>query len=117
MSRFTNKFNKSKKFNIDTTGFEYVSLEELYHTHGAEMVYPLTAVYINRKSAYGDAPVFATNDYFVNVPAHMLDTVEEILADEVAIEDINNSSVGFVIYTYHSDRYNRDCYGVNFVDM
>ena len=117
MSRFTNKYNKGKKFNIDTTGFEYVSLKELYCTYGEEMVYPLTAVYINRKSLYGEAPVFATNDCFVNVPSYMLDIVKDILSDEEAIEDINNAKVGFIIYTYHSDIYNCDCYGVNFTDM
>ena len=117
MSRFTNKFNKGKKFNIDTTGFKYVSLEKLYCANGEEKVYPLTAVYINRKSSYGDAPVFATDNCFVNVPSYMLDTVNDILADEEAIEDINNAKVGFTIYTYHSVRYNCDCYGVNFADM
>ena len=117
MSRFTNKFNKGKKFNIDTTGFEYVSLEELYCANGKEMVYPLTAIFINRMSLYGDAPVFATDKCFVNIPSHMLDTVNDILADEEAIEDINNAKVGFTIYRYHSERYSRDCYGVNFEDM
>lgn len=117
MSRFTDKFNKGKKFNIDTTGFEYITLENLYCTHGAEMIYPLTAIYINRKGIYGDAPVFATNDCLVNIPSHMLEIAEEILSDEEAIEDINNNNIGFTIYTYHSDTYNLDCYGVNFVDM
>lgn len=117
MSRFTNKYNKGGKFNIDTTGFKYVSLEKLYRAHGEETVYPLAAVYINKKSSYGEAPVFVTHECFVNVPSHMLDTVKDILADEEAIEDINNGRVGFTIYTYHSDRYNRDCYGVNFADM
>lgn len=114
---FASRFNKSRKFDVDTTYFEYMSLEELYSNNGEGEVYPLTAIYINTKSQYGIAPVFATDVCFVNVPSHMAETVKEILADENAVAEINNGKVGFKIYLYHSDKYHRDCFGINFVDM
>lgn len=114
---FASRFNKSRKFDVDTSNFEYMSLAELYYTHGEEMVYPLTAIYINTKSMYGNAPVFATDDCFVNAPSHMLDTAKEILADEEAVADINSGKVGFEIYPYKAEKFNRDCFGINFIDM
>lgn len=114
---FASRFNKSRKFDVDTTNFEYMSLVDLYNNNGEEEVYPLTAIYINTKSKYGNAPVFATDDCFVNAPSHMLETVNEILADENAVAEINNGKVGFKIYPYHADKFNRDCFSINFVDM
>ena len=49
MSRFTSKFNKSRKFNVDTTNFTYESLMDLFNSYGKEKVYPLTAIYINTR--------------------------------------------------------------------
>lgn len=117
MSRFTSKYNKSRKFDIDTSHFEYMSLADLYNNNGGDKVYPLKAIYINTKSKFGDAPVLATDEFFVNAPSHMLETAKEILADDDAITDINNGKVGFEIYPYTAEKFNRDCFGINFVDM
>lgn len=114
---FASRYNKEKKFEIDTDGFEYVSLKELYEAYGEEMVYPLRGIYINRKSMYGPAPVFVTNDSFVNIPEHMLGISKEILADDESIEEINDGKVGFEIYPYTSKTYKCDTFGVRFVDM
>lgn len=117
MAKFANKYNKGRKFTIDTTGFDYESMADLFNKYGKEMVYPLTAIYINTKSKFGDAPVFATNECFVNAPSHMLDTAKEILADDEAIAAINNGEVGFIIYPYKAEKFNRDTFGIQFVDM
>ena len=117
MARFASKFNKMRKFDVDTTNFEYESLADLYNDNGADKVYPLTAIYINRKSKFGDAPVLATDSCFVNAPSHMMDVATEILADDEAIASINNGEVGFKIYVYTNTKFNRDCFGINFVDM
>ena len=117
MSRFTSKFNKTKKFNVDTTNFTYESLMDLFNAYGKEKVYPLTAIYINTRSQFGDSPVFATDNCFVNAPSHMLGTARDILADEEAVADINNGKVGFEIYSYWSEKFHRICFSINFVDM
>lgn len=117
MAKFANKFNKARKFDVDTSHFHYESLADLFTNNGKDKVYPLTAIYINTKSKYGNAPVFATDSYFVNAPSHMLDTAREILADDEAIAAINNGEVGFTIYPYTAEKFNRECFGVNFVDI
>lgn len=117
MARFASKFNKTRKFDVDTSKFEYESMADLFNEHGKDKVYPLTAIYINSKSKFGDAPVLATDTCFVNAPSHMLDTAKEILADDEAVAAINNGEVGFTIYAYTAEKYNRDTFGINFVDI
>lgn len=114
---FANKYNKARKFDIDTNGFEFESLADLFYNYGEGYVYPLRALFINTKGIYSDNPVAATDDFFVDFPSHMTDTAKEIIADENAVSDINNGKVGFKIYTYLQKRYNRVCYGIEFVDV
>lgn len=115
MSKFS-KFNKTKKFNVDTSEFEYISLAELWDGN-PETVYPITAIYINTKSKFGAAPVIATDKNLVNAPAHLLETCQEILHDDEAIQMINDGKAGFKVYIYHNDKFNVDCFGLEFVDV
>lgn len=114
---FANRFNKGKKFDFNTEGLEFTSLADLYNANGADKQYTLKAIFINTKSKYGDTPVFASPEFLVNAPMHMLDTVKEILSDESAITDINDNKVGFMIYPYKAEKFNVDTFGVKFVDL
>lgn len=114
---FSAKYNRGKKFDIDTTGFEYYNAQEMFSACGGEKVYPLTAIFINDKSKYGDYPVFATDTCFVNAPSHMLDIANEILSNADDIQAINDGKVGFSIYEYTSEKYNKTAYGIKFVDI
>lgn len=114
---FAKRFNKGKKFDFNTEGLEFTSLADLYNNNGEENIYLLKAIFINTKSKFGDTPVFASTDFVVNVPQHLLDTVKDILNDEDAIADINNNKVGFTIYPYKSEKFNVDTFGIKFVDM
>ena len=114
---FANKFNKGKKFDFNTEGLEYTSLADLYNANGEKAVYTLRAIFINNKSKYGEAPVFATDKALVNAPSHLLDTVKEILADNDAIASINGGKVGFTIYPYKAEKFNVDTFGIKFVDL
>lgn len=117
MSTFASKFNKHRLFEVNTEGFEYQSLADLYNANGKEAIYPLKAIYINTKGKFGDAPVFATDWCFVNAPSHMLETANAILRDEGAVKAINNGEVGFVIYAYVARDFQKECFGINFVDI
>jgi len=113
---FAEKYNKGSKFDIDTTGFEYMKLKELYSENGEEKVYGVYAVFINENDKFGKAPVFATGEEYVNIPRHMLGTCEEILKDADAIKQINDGEVGFKITQYYNEKYNKQCYGIEFLD-
>lgn len=113
---FAKKYKK-KKFDIDTSNFEYNKLSELYEENGKDALYHLCGVYINTKGNFGDSPVFATDFCFVNIPAHLLDTAREILNCEEDIQAINSGKVAFKIYQYTDQKHNRICYSVEFFDI
>jgi len=117
MSSFAKKFNKQRLFDVDTNGFEYFKLSDLYQKNGAECQYMVRAIYINTKSAFGNAPIIATDSFFVNLPTYMLSTAREILDDDESVEQIKAGKVAFVIREYMQKKFNRVCYGINFVDV
>lgn len=96
------KWNKNNsKFTFKTPAdFVYQSLTNLYTKNGADAIYLVKALFINRKSQYGDAPVIVTDHELVNAPKHMLETVEQMIADDETVEAINNNEVAFRIYEY-----------------
>lgn len=107
------KFNKSVRFDVDTTNMEYVKISSL--TVGK--VYPIRAIYINTKGHFDDSPVFVTDEAMVNIPAHVLDAVKQILADVESIEAIKAGHAGFKTYEYTDKKFNKKCFGVEFVDI
>lgn len=114
---FANRFNKGKKFDFNTEGLEFTTLEEQFKKNGEDKVYTLKSIFINTKSKYGHHPIFATDSFLVGCPQHMLVTANEILNDNDAINDINNNKVGFTIYHYKAEKFDTDAYGIKFVDL
>lgn len=110
---FSKRFNTEKLFNIDTTDFEYRSLEELAE-YG---VYVVRGIYINKKSLYEPSPVIALDDCYVNFPAHLLDVCQEMISDRAVVDAINEGHCGFRPTKYHQKRFNKDCYSVEWVDL
>lgn len=114
---FAEKYNKGSKFDIDTTGFEYKKLKELYQENGEEKIYGVYAIFINTNDNFGEAPVFATSEEYVNIPRHMLETCREIINDNEAVKAINAGNIGFKVTEYFNDKYNKTCYGVEFLEV
>ena len=128
------KYNKEKLFKINTDGFEYISLEDLYKERESniaaedfedfdevktiveETIYQVRGIYINTKGLFDDAPVVALDSAYVNLPAHMTQICREILSDPQAIAAINAGRVGFTIYSYEKPQYHKTCYSVKWVD-
>lgn len=112
------KYNKGNKFDFRTPeSFQFTTLETLYKVNGADKVYTIKALYINRKSQYGDHPVIVTDAELVDCPKHLLDTVENMINDDEAVEAINSGKVGFSVYTYKDKKHNKTCYSVNWEDI
>lgn len=118
---FAEKHNKTRIFDIETEDLEYLSPEEAFNKYGKETVYRINALFINRKGMYGNAPVAVVttnNDQFMlNMSAHMTEEVEKILADSADIKDIKSGKVGIKLRPYHQRKFNRDCFGQEFVDI
>ena len=118
---FAKKHNKERLFEVETEGLPYLKLEEVYGQYGKNAVYRVDALYINRGGKYDDAPVAVVqcgkDRFMLNMPSHMTATVEDILSDTDDIADIKSGKVGIKIYPYHSKTYNKDCYGITWVDL
>ena len=124
---FASKYNTERLFDVDTSGFEYVNLEAIYNTllqqyegdisEVEKHVLPIHGLYINTKGNFDDAPVAALDDCYVNLPAHLTETVREVLKDSKAIAAINEGHVGITVYQYHQRRFNKECYSIRWVDM
>ena len=109
------KYNTEKVFNVATENFEYKSLEELYIDN--ETVYVVKGIYINNKGMFGAEPVLATDEFYINLPNHLTDTCKEMIADRQAVWAINAGEVGITIYKYFQKKYNKECYGIKWVDV
>ena len=103
---FASKHNTSGKI-FDFTipeHFEYSKLIDMVEQYGIDTIHPVNALYVSKGGNYGPQPVLATNKELVNIPAHLLETFKEIMADKDSVETINKGKVGFKIYRYENNK-------------
>lgn len=115
-----NKYNKVALFEFSIPKeFGYKSLSDLFETFGKETQYTIRAVYMNKKSRFGESPVVATDDCLVNLPQHLTETCKSMLQDVDFIKAVNEGKVGFTIYPYETkgNANNEVFYSVNWIDM
>ena len=112
---FAKQFNKVT-FSVDTTGFEYCKLSELYDKKNENETIKIDGIFVN-KSPLGYSPVAICADKkkLVNLPSHLTETARAILADSDAVAAIENGKVGFTIYEYEAR--GKQCYSIKFVDL
>lgn len=116
---FSNQFNRTRLFDIDTEGLEYHELQDIFENE--DKVYNVEGIYINNKGLFDPRPCVVANTEnwrgYVNLPAHLTSVCEEILRDRNAIAAINAGRVGFSIYYYEAKNYNNKvCYSIRWVD-
>lgn len=110
------KYNKKPVFNYDVTRKrDYTNLRELFDTFGEDKKYVVHALFINKKSRFGDAPIIVTDRFMVNAPKHLLETVEEMMNDQELVDLVNERKVGFKIYEYQG-RYGNG-YSVKWIEL
>lgn len=112
------KFNKERLFTVDTSDYDYVSLEDLWKKNpNQEVKYTLQGVYISTKSDYNDeSPMAAIEGTYVNLPQHQLSEIKAMLADRRAIEAINSGEAAFTIRPYEQKRYHKTCFSACWCD-
>lgn len=109
------RFNRHNTFDIDTKDFKWVKLETLYNTD-PDKTYTLLGLFV-KGSKYGKEPDAIIDGFKVNLPRHLLDTVNDMLDDDQVIDAIKAGKVGFKIYSYHSNSYDKDAYSVTWLDL
>ena len=91
----------TKKFDYELTEkHEYKKLEELYK-EDRDRIYIVRMFYTNKKSMYGENEIVVTDDYIINLPKHLTETVEKIVNNEVYLKLINEGKFVFNIYEYY----------------
>jgi len=111
------RFNNTNVFGIDTSDYKYVGLKELFDTD-PEAHHKVLGFFVNSKGKFGPEPnAIIDNKLIVNLPRHLLDTVNELLDDDKYIEYIKQGHVAFNVYQYHSNKYNKDAYSVTWLDI
>lgn len=90
----------TRKFDYELTDrHEYKKLEELYKEN-KDRVYIVRMFYTNKKSMYGENEVVVTDDYIINLPKHLTETVKKIVENEEYVKLINEGRFAFNIYEY-----------------
>lgn len=112
------KFNRSNPFTYEVPeNLPYTSLKDLYAFGGKDKSYKVHALFINTKGKFDDAPVAVLDDCIANFPAHTLDVVKEICADEEAVSAINAGKFGFTIKEYSTKNSKDPCYSPTWIDL
>lgn len=114
-----NKYNKGSQFDFQTPEhFEFKKLSELYvpNAKADENLKPLNALFINTKSKFGNSPVAVTDNELVNLPGHLLESVEQMISDDEVVQMINEGKAAIEIYQYESKNWGTN-YSVNFTEQ
>lgn len=77
--------------------------------------YTIEALFINTKGKFGNQGVIVIENYFVNLPNHLTEMIEEMRSDSEVTEAINNRELAFEIYEFTSKKYNRTSVSINIV--
>ena len=112
------KFNKAELLFKDNERFDdFKTLEELYEENGKEVRYPVKGVY-SYESSYGKGCFIKSEWFNISLPSHLLETINNIRADQESIEEINDGKVFITIYSYTlPDKYpNKVFYSINFTE-
>lgn len=102
---------KNAKKDLPFKKVNEVSLNDVYRVNGI--------FYVDSK--YGVryfASLEKDNECFnFNLPTGQNENAKDICADADAVNVINNGECGIIINTYHSNKYNRECVNVEWVNI
>lgn len=111
-----NKYNTNvNRFDfVAKEGVEYKKLSELFESGIKEV--PIRSLFINTKGRFGDSPVACSDEFNVNLPNHLLDSVRLMIEDEEIINLANSGGLGIQIYEYESKKWGKN-YSANFIEL
>ena len=116
---FANKYNKGNViFDIDIKDYEFMDGYNFVEKYGSNVV-KIDGLYINKKGNYNPHPVAINIEekMLIDLPQHMTETVEEILKDSESISLIKRGCVGLRAQKYTDKKYQKTCYGAEWVDL
>lgn len=116
LKRLLQQFNHQNIFDVDTSNFKWVSLKDLYNTN-PQAKHKVLGLFTNKGGKYGPEPVAIIDGFLVNLPRHLLDTVQQMLDSDGIVQYMKDGHVAFTIYQYHSNKYNKDAYSIEWLGI
>lgn len=109
--------NNTKKFNFQAgSDFEFFNLQDLFTEGEKDEKFVVRGFWIS-EGTFDKQPIAVLDNCYVNLPPHLLKVVTEICADEEAVQQVNDGKLAFSIYKYYNEKYKKDCYSVNWIDL
>ena len=111
------KFNsKGNQFDYKAPeGTPYKKLKDLYDRKHPDNFWVILGAFVH-DGQYGENAVLVTKDCYVNLPAHMVKKVKDLIDDEETVADINRGAAGFKIYEYENSQ-GKKSFSVTFCDV
>ena len=114
---FINLNKNTKLFDIEVENPIFKKLSE-FNTGD---VLKVRGMYVNKKSNFGDSPIFIVEDlhsniFFVNMPKNHLETINTIIADSTLVQGVNNGECFIEVIQYWSKRFNKNCFDFQFIE-
>lgn len=80
-------------------------------------IYTVNAI-LFAKSKFGERPFVSLKEGFnVSLPKGQIDTCRSICGNADAVKDINDGKCGIKFTKYHSNKFDRDCMAVEWVNI
>lgn len=105
--------NTLARFEFEEKERDFIKLSELVAKFGLKKEYIVRALFTNKESKFGEQGVIVTDDYNVNLPNHLTETIKEMRQDEDVVNIINEGEVCFTIYEYENKKGQKG-YSINF---
>lgn len=84
------------------------------------VVLKVAGCYVNKKSDFGEQPVFIVYDskdyFFVNVPVRHIETINAIINNEDMVNAVNNGGCFIKVEKYFNSKFKKECFDFEFVD-
>lgn len=111
------KYNKGNKFEFNfPKNVHYTSLAEFADFQGEEPAV-VRCLSINDRSKYGAQPIaWLDKDIALNMPRHMLASVQEMIADPEVVEAVKAGKLGIKARPYTA-KDGKDYIGTEWVDL
>lgn len=107
-----NELNRSsRKWKVDGKDFPFKKLKEI----GEGNSFTILGLYINKKGKFKAHPVAICSDVKVDLPEHLTERIEKILASDEMCEAIEAGKCGAEVYKYEAQ--GKECYSINFKDL
>ena len=112
LDKYNNNVNRFEF--VQDKNVEYKKLADLYDANVKQV--KINSLFINTKGKFGDSPVATADGFNINLPNHLLETVNEMIQDEDVIELANQGNLGIEIYQYETKKWGKN-YSCNFIDF